>query len=85
MTSERVTTVATDDLTLRDVRRLRGMTLREVQDVTGINRGTLSKIERGIEFPKPNVILSLSDLYGVLPDSWYHVIEYRCPPEALAA
>lgn len=39
--------------TWRALRSERGYSLRELQDATGINRGDLSKIERGRLIPTP--------------------------------
>jgi transcriptional regulator with XRE-family HTH domain len=42
-----------------------GLSLREAQELTGINRGTLHKIEHGdIERPGPQVLKQLARAYG---------------------
>jgi len=81
--SERVATTGNTHLTMREVRKLRGMSLRDVEAETGISRATLSKVERGIELPKVGHMLSLSDTYGVHPNDWFAVHEYRCLAEAV--
>lgn len=73
-----------DHLTLREVRQMRELSLRDVERETGISRATLSKIERGIELPRVDVMLWLSDVYGVSPHAWFAVHEYRCSREALS-
>lgn len=37
-----------------DIRRSAGMSIRDMAEATGINRGTLSKIERGQACPTPS-------------------------------
>jgi transcriptional regulator with XRE-family HTH domain len=68
-------------LTLRELRRRRGLSIRAVEAETGYNRASLSKIERGIELPNPAIMLALSDLYGVPPEEWQVVVEYQIAEE----
>ena len=58
------------------MRGLRGdRSLTEVEDETGINRGTLSQIERGILLPLDRHVVILERVYGPRA-GWY-------PPEVL--
>ena len=66
-------------LTLRQVRQKMGYSLRQVETETGIARGTLSKVERGVELPKGHVFLALADLYGVPPERWTMQIQWITP------
>ncbi len=63
-------------MTLRELRELRRLSLLTVQRDTGIHRGTLSKIERGLEVPKPEQLVILSQRYGVDPALWRATIQY---------
>lgn len=69
VTREMVVTTAT--VTMRDVRLERELSLRDVEKRTGIGRGMLSKIERGIELPRGDVFLKLCDCYGIPPERWH--------------
>lgn len=71
-------------LTLRAVREVRGLSLRDVERETGISRAHLSKVERGIEVPKPKTLVALSDHYGVDSSCWELHVEYRLPSAAVA-
>lgn len=58
------------DLTLRELRQLRDLSIRDVERRVGINRARLSMIERGLEYPSNTVprgprifVNSLSDLF----------------------
>ena len=52
--------------TLRQTRKEKYLTLRAVQERTGISNAYLSQIETGkIERPSPNVLYKLAKLYGV--------------------
>lgn len=70
------------DLTLRELRQLRELSIRHVEAVTGINRARLSMIERGLEYPSNTVLRRLSKLYGVNPDAWQVVVEHWIPGAA---
>lgn len=48
----------------RDVRQGLGLSLREVEERTGINRGEVSRIERGFG-PRPEHAVALFRLYGL--------------------
>lgn len=63
-------------MTLRELRELRGLSLLTVERDTGIHRGTLSKIERGLETPKPEQLVVLSERYGVDPGLWRGTIQF---------
>jgi len=48
---------------LRDLRGSK--TLEEVSKQTGLDRGTLSRIERGEQFPRKETAVSLAEFYDV--------------------
>jgi transcriptional regulator with XRE-family HTH domain len=51
---------------LKDIRNLRGHTLREVEKSTGISNAYLSQLERGdASRPAPDKLQSLAEFYGV--------------------
>jgi HTH-type transcriptional regulator, competence development regulator len=51
---------------LRRIRELKGMTLREVEKITGISNAYISQVETGkIEKPSPNNLYKLAEAYGV--------------------
>lgn len=72
-----------DRLTLRQVRRARGFSLRDVERELGFHRSTLSKVERGIEI-RLDIVFACSDLYGVPLEAWQVVHEYRVSPAVLS-
>lgn len=53
---------------LRAERMNRGWTLENVQAITGIDKGAISRIERGVESCWPSWQEKLSKLYGLLPE-----------------
>ena len=66
-------------MTLRELREQRGLSLLDVERDTGIHRGTLSKIERGIETPKAEQLAALSQRYGVDPAGWRAIVLLDIP------
>lgn len=53
-----------------DARSIMGVSIRELAELTGINRGDLSKIENGIQAPTPDQarrILFVVDSFGRKP------------------
>jgi HTH-type transcriptional regulator, competence development regulator len=51
---------------LRDIRTLRGYSLRQVEDATGISNTYLSQLERGdAQNPSPDKLQALAKYYGV--------------------
>src|SRR5918997_829617 len=50
---------------LRVFRAERGLTLREAEDVTGVDKDTLSKLERGLRRPFDVTLGKLAKGYGV--------------------
>jgi HTH-type transcriptional regulator, competence development regulator len=51
---------------LRDIRALRGHSLREVEDATGISNAYLSQLERGdAQKPSPDKLHALATFYDV--------------------
>lgn len=66
--------MADDDLTdvltavgprLRELRRVRGMTLAQLSETTGISLSTLSRLESGQRKPTLELLLPLAKAYGV--------------------
>jgi len=53
------------DLTLRELRHRRGLSIRVVEARTGINRARLSMIERGRELPTPDQLALLAQVYRI--------------------
>lgn len=54
------------------LRDLRGrVSLKEMERLTGINRGALSRYERGREFPPDREIATLEQAYGAPQADWY--------------
>ena len=52
-------------ITLRQIRKGKNLTLRAVQERTGISNAYLSQVETGkIARPSPNVLFKLAKLYG---------------------
>ena len=50
---------------LRDLRKNKGLTLRQVEDMTGISNGYLSQLETGkIKSPSYKVLMKLNALYS---------------------
>ncbi len=62
--------------TLRELREARGCSLRAVEIMTGISRGTLSKVERGLEVPSAEQLVQLSRFYEVDPTRWVARVQY---------
>ena len=69
-------------LSLRALRTLRKLSIPEVERLTGFNRATISRVERGIEVPTPAHMLAFSELYDVNPADWRVVLEYRIDEKA---
>jgi len=67
----------TEGLTMRQVRKERELSLRDVERATGISRGILSRVERGVEVASPGLLVELSGVYGVDPGSWSLSVEWR--------
>lgn len=55
---------------LRDIRANADLTLTEVEEITGVSRGTLSQLETGQRFPADKHISQLELAYGA-PATWY--------------
>lgn len=55
---------------LADLRVARKLSLRDLQEATGINRGLLSQMERGRLIPEPEHLAALSHALGVPVESW---------------
>lgn len=55
---------------LRTIRVDANLTLSEVEELTGVSKATLSKIETGRELPADKYLDDLARAYGE-PSSWY--------------
>lgn len=60
------------------LRQLRDASLRDIQDLTGINRARLSQFENGQLLPRDSEIPLLEQAYGAAAAAWY-------PPDVLLA
>jgi transcriptional regulator with XRE-family HTH domain len=50
---------------LRRIRVRRGLTIKDLQERTGVNRGTISRAERRERTPLPPTLQRLADALGV--------------------
>jgi len=69
---------------LADLRRAKGLTLREVEEATGksVSNAYLSQLENGkIRKPSPNVLHSLSGVYAVTYERLMEKAGYLVPSE----
>lgn len=53
---------------LRKIREQRGLTLQEVEDLTGIDLNTLSRYERGVLMPNSKTVLKIAEALGITTD-----------------
>lgn len=70
---------------LADLRRAKGMSLREVQEATGqaVSNAYLSQLENGrIKRPSPNVLHSLAEVYAVPYEALMEKAGYLLPSKA---
>ena len=69
---------------LADLRAARGLSLREVEEVTGkaVSNAYLSQLEHGkIKRPSPNVLHSLAEVYAVPYEALMEKAGYLLPSE----
>ena len=67
--------------TLRLTRKLKGLSLREVEERTGISNAYLSQLETGkAENPSPHVLHKLSEVYDVPYESLMKAAGYLVKP-----
>jgi transcriptional regulator with XRE-family HTH domain len=69
---------------LADLRRAKGLSLRDVEEATGrsVSNAYLSQLENGkIRKPSPNVLHSLSGVYAVPYETLMEKAGYLLPPE----
>ena len=69
---------------LADLRSVKGLSLREVEDATGkaVSNAYLSQLENGkIQKPSPNVLQALSGVYAVPYETLMEKAGYLLPPE----
>lgn len=72
-------------LRLRAIREARDphMTLDDLADLTGIEKGTLSRYERGLQWPSASVLLTLARVLKIPVAALFE--DYDAPPPALRA
>jgi transcriptional regulator with XRE-family HTH domain len=51
-------------VTLRALRLLHGSSLRDAQEATGIHRGRISELERGLRWPRTRELEALENYYN---------------------
>ena len=69
---------------LADLRKAKGLSLREVEEATGhaVSNAYLSQLENGkIGKPSPNVLYDLSEVYGVPYDALMEKAGYLLPSD----
>jgi transcriptional regulator with XRE-family HTH domain len=66
---------------LRVLRAERGLTLRDAEHLTGVDKDTLSKLERGLRHPHDVTLSRVAKGYGVPVDE---LIEEHDPGKVLA-
>jgi transcriptional regulator with XRE-family HTH domain len=59
--------------TILTLRKARGLSLTDVEGLTGINKGALSKFERGLEGLGPQNFDKLCTLFGTTPSVIYAI------------
>lgn len=68
---------------LRELRARRPIT--EIAELAGVNKGELSKYERGIAFPRDHQLPGMERAYGAPAETWYEPAVLRGleadPPE----
>lgn len=52
-------------MTLRELRRERGLSLEAVGFLAGVDQATVSRIERGLVAPRPETIVKLATALGI--------------------
>ena len=56
---------------IQTIRKHRGMKQQELADKIGINMQSLSKIERGVNYPTFDTLEKIMDVLGVTPNELY--------------
>ena len=69
---------------IQTIRKHRGMKQQELADKIGINMQSLSKIERGVNYPTFDTLEKIMDVLGVTPVSYTHLMPSRAASMALA-
>lgn len=72
---------------LSDLRRAKGLSLREVEEASGkaVSNAYLSQLENGkIKKPSPNVLHSLSEVYAVPYEALMEKAGYLLPTEEMS-
>jgi HTH-type transcriptional regulator, competence development regulator len=71
---------------LRDLRKQAGLTLREIEERTGISNSYLSQLENGyIDQPSPRNLQKLAEVYGISYEHLMTQAGYLTPREETAA
>ena len=62
---------------LKSIRRERGMTLRQVEEKTGVSNAYISLLENGLrQSPNPDILRKLAEVYSVPPVELMRRAEY---------
>jgi transcriptional regulator with XRE-family HTH domain len=56
---------------LQEVRKMKGITIRQLQAKSGISRGLISEIERNLTFPNLTTICKLAKALDCNPEDLY--------------
>jgi len=56
---------------LRELRRARSLSIRDVEESTGISRAYLSQIENGRLLARDEWVARLEHVYGARQEAWY--------------
>jgi transcriptional regulator with XRE-family HTH domain len=69
---------------LKDARERKGLSLRAVQEATGVSNPYLSQIESGkVQHPSPSVLNKLATLYGISYASLMKAAGYPVPESSV--
>lgn len=56
---------------LRDFRDVAPMTQRDLADASGVNQVTITRIENGLERPRPSTVKKLAAALGISPSDLF--------------
>lgn len=62
---------------IRDIRKARGLTQKQLADKIGANQSTVSKIEKGIANPTQQIMTRLADALDVEPIEFYELSDLQ--------
>ena len=55
---------------MKKARRRAGLTLRQLEERSGVRAGTISRLERGVQLGRYATILALADALGLTVDEY---------------